>query len=66
MPRSVLDDLEDKFTNPFEQIANLFENTPFINVKQERIRMLIPWLFEEDIARLELQWKTWIITNVNS
>jgi hypothetical protein len=25
--------------------------------------MQIPWLFEEDISRLDLQWKTWISRN---
>gem|GEM_PF-2898854 len=63
MPRSVLDSLEDRFTNPFEQVANLFENTPFINVRQRRVRMQIPRLFEEDISRLDLQMQTWISRN---
>ncbi len=63
MPRWILRDLEDNFSNPFDQIANLFENTPFINVKQRRVRMQIPRLFEEDIARFELERKSWVSRN---
>lgn len=63
IPRGVLDSLENQFTNPFEQISLMFEEVPLINVKQKRIRMQIPRLFEEDIDQLEVQWRAWIDRN---
>ena len=63
MPRSITETLEESFSNPFEDFANLFENVPLINVKQKRVRMQIPRLFEEDILKLELQWNAWIDRN---
>jgi len=63
MPRSVTESLEENFSNPFEEFANLFENIPLINIKQRRVRMQIPRLFEEDILKLELQRNAWIDRN---
>lgn len=63
MPKDVLHDMEDMFTNPFEQFGQLFDSVPLINVKTKRIRLQIPRLFEEDIVRLQTDRNAWTHRN---
>lgn len=54
LPRSVLNELETAFTNPFEEMAMLFDAIPLVDVRQKRVRLQIPFMFEEDLVALKI------------
>lgn len=53
-------------TNPFEEIAGLFNSTNLINVSTKNLNVKVPMIFAEDINSYELYLLQWLETNTQT
>ncbi|USN55750.1 MAG: hypothetical protein H6765_04065 [Candidatus Peribacteria bacterium] len=63
LPRSVLDSLSSDLNNPFEMIAQYFENIPLINIEEKVLSIEIPFIYQEDSARYDYYLESWLDRN---
>jgi hypothetical protein len=63
MPQEILSTASDTLNNPFEIVAQYFNNIPLINFEEKRLSVEIPRMYQEDLARYDLYLRSWYERN---